>query len=118
MVVAMISPRHLDKDAEMVERKRGIPRDMTKAVLETVLEDRQEKKRLPAPEPPAGGISLRAASRKYGIANQTLSRWVKRGMVSVILRTENWLYVDEGKLGELIERYRQNPGQGKRTLIA
>ncbi len=40
---------------------------------------REKRKREPAPAPPSGSISLRAAERKYGVPNQTLSRWVQRG---------------------------------------
>ncbi len=72
--------------------------------------------RQPKPEPPDGGISLRSASRKYGIPHPTLSRWVKKGYVPILLRTRNELYVNDALLSQLIKRYRQNPGQGKNTI--
>lgn len=52
---------------------------------------------------PEGGIAIREAGRKYGINYSTLSRWVKRGWVSVILRTNNWTYIDEKSLLKAIE---------------
>jgi hypothetical protein len=116
MVGARITLERLDLDAEMVEREKGIPKEVSKVVLKTVIEDRQNHKRQPKPEPPTGGISLRAAERKYGIAHETLARWVKRGLIPILLRTPNWLYVDEAKLVEVIQRYKQNPGQGKKTI--
>jgi hypothetical protein len=116
MVGARITLERLDLDAEMVELKKGIPREVSKVVLATVIEDRQNHKRQPKPEPPEGGISLRAAERKYGIPNGTLCRWAKRGFIPILLRTKNWLYVDEAKLVEVIQRYKQNPGQGKKTI--
>lgn len=116
MVGARITLERLDLDAEMVEKKRGVPKEVSKVVLETVIEDRQNHKREPRPSPPEGGISLRAAERKYSIPAKTFSRWVTKGLIPVLLRTPNWLYVDEAKLIELIQRYRQNPGQGKKTI--
>jgi hypothetical protein len=116
MVGARITLERLDLDAEMVEKKRGVPKEVSKVVLETVIEDRQNHKRQPKPEPPEGGISLRAAERKHHIPCGTLCRWVQRGLIPVLLRTPNWLYVDEAKLVEVIQRYKQNPGQGKKTI--
>lgn len=55
-------------------------------------------KRQPRGPVPPGSISLREAARKYGIPNPTISRWVKRGLIKVILRTKNWLYIDESDL--------------------
>lgn len=52
---------------------------------------------------PKGGISIRAAARKYGINYSTLSRWAKRGWVNIIQRTANWTYIDEKSLVKAIE---------------
>lgn len=65
-------------------------------------------KRQPRPPAPEGGISLRAAARKYGLDNGTLSRWVSRGWVSIITRTPNWLYIDECNLIRVVRERRNN----------
>jgi hypothetical protein len=116
MVGARITLERLDLDAEMVEKKRGIPKEVSKVVLETVIEERQNHKRKPKPLPPEGGISLRAASRKYDLPVSTLSRWTSKGYVFILLHTKKEIYVDEAKLAEVIQRYKQNPGQGKKTI--
>jgi hypothetical protein len=116
MVGARITLERLDLDAELVEKKKGIPKEVSKVVLEAVIEDRQNHKRQPKQLPPEGGISIRSAGRKYGVDPTTISGWVQRGLIPVLLRTPNWLYVDEAKLVEVIQRYKQNPGQGKKTI--
>jgi hypothetical protein len=116
MVGARITLERIDADAEIVERKKGIPRGISKVVLETVIEERQNHRKQPKPSPPKGSISLMDAERNYGIAHQTLSRWVKRGLIPILLRTKNWLYVDEARLAEVVKRYRENPGQGRKTI--
>lgn len=55
---------------------------------------------------PEGGISLREAERKYNIDHSTLSRWVRRGWVKIIERTDNWLFISENSLIEAINKYR------------
>ena len=67
------------------------------------------------PQGPEGSISLRAASRKYGIHSGTLSRWRKKHSIPIILRTSNEMFVAEEKLLEVINLYKINPGQGKKT---
>jgi len=76
----------------------------------------ENHKRQPKPPAPEGGISLGAAARKYKIPNQTISRWVKRGLISFILETRNEKYINEAEFAELAKRYKQNPGQGKWTI--
>jgi len=68
------------------------------------------------PQGPEGSISLRAASRKYGIHSATLSRWRKKHSIPIILRTSNEMFVDEKRLLEVINIYKSNPGQGKKTI--
>lgn len=69
-----------------------------------------------APPAPEGGISLSAASRKYKIPHPTISRWVKRGLIPVLLRTSKELYIKDSVIREIAEQYKQNPGQGKKTI--
>ena len=88
-------------------------KDKLKMVIDTLANNRKRESAPPAPE---GGISLRAASRKYGIPNQTLSRWVKKGLIPTITRTRNELYADELALAEQAAEYLKNPGRGKWTI--
>ena len=62
-------------------------------------------RRQPAPPPPAGGICLREASRKYSVSHPTLSRRVKDGTLRVLARTKNWLYIDETELRKFLENH-------------
>lgn len=103
-------------DTTELARGTGLPAEDIDKVIRQIIAEKHNHKREPSPPPPTGGISLRAAERKYGIANETISGWVKRGLIPVLLRTRNWLYIDEARLVEVIQRYRQNPGQGKRTI--
>ena len=73
-------------------------------------------KRQPRPPAPEGGISLREAARKYGVHSPTISRWVKRGYINILLRTKNELYIDEAELAKVIKIYKESPGQGRITL--
>jgi len=83
-------------------------------LIETIAEERKRLKSEPAPQ---GGISLKNAEREYGINTGTLSRWVKKGLIPVLLRTKNWLYVDRSILEEVVIRYKKDPGRGKKTLL-
>lgn len=85
---------------------------------EAVNKLRNLPKRQPRPPAPEGGISLSAASRKYGVPHPTLSRWTKRGYIPVLLRTRKELYVKESALIEIIRIYKKDPGQGKKVLCS
>jgi hypothetical protein len=116
MTGARITLDRVDSDAEIVEQKKGIPRGISKVVLETVIEERQNHRRQPKPEPPEGGITLRAAERKYGISCATLSRWTTKGYIPVLLRTNKELYLHEEIVAKLATAYNQGRGQGKWTI--
>ena len=75
-----------------------------------------KKSREPAPDPPEGGITCLEAERLYGIHHGTISRWVKKGYVEIILKTKREVYVDKIQLENLIAYYKENPGQGRFTL--
>ncbi|OGN90742.1 MAG: hypothetical protein A2Z70_01300 [Chloroflexi bacterium RBG_13_48_17] len=71
------------------------------------------------PPPPPGSISIRAASRKYGVPSPTISRWVNKQLVPVVSETPNYKYIEEAALAEVVRKYREaGPGQGKQTLRA
>lgn len=73
--------------AEAVDKLRQLPKH-------------QRQPREPIPE---GSISLRAAGKKYGVHHTTIIKWVKKGLVPVVKRTPNWLYVDEESIRKLKE---------------
>ena|SRR4030067_2478331 len=76
-------------------------------------------KRQPPPPPPDGGISLSAATRKYGIAQGTISGWILKngkGYIPILLKTNKEVYIDETKLAEVVKTYLKSPGQGKKTV--
>lgn len=99
-----------------LSEKTGVPIGHTEKILKQMVEDHKERRRRHSPPPPVGSIALRVAERKYGIPSSTLCRWVKRGLIPIIDRTKNWLYVDETHLVRIVALYNTNPGQGKRTL--
>ncbi|MFA6307091.1 MAG: helix-turn-helix domain-containing protein [Patescibacteria group bacterium] len=84
---------------------------------ESLVKKMKEKPvRQPKPEPPVGGICINQASHKYDIPQQTLSRWVQRGLIPVLVETRNEKYVDESVLAERVRQYKANPGKGKRNF--
>lgn len=97
-------------------KETGVPTDHVERVVQQIIINKQNHKRQPKPPPPEGGISLRAAERKYGIKHETISLWIKRGYLPELLRTKNELYVEEGKLVKIIGIYLKSPGRGKRTI--
>ncbi len=97
-------------------RKRvGIP-DVEALLQKYGIEEKdklvKELKSLPvrqkAPPSPTGGISLREAERKYGVANSVISRWVQAGKIPVVKRTKNWLYIDEKYLVEFLKQRKKS----------
>ena len=65
---------------------------------------------------PDGGITYMEAERRYGIHHQTISRWVAKGYIDIILETRNEVYLNEAKLRDVIGIYLKSPGQGRYTL--
>jgi len=90
----------------------------TKLTPEILLEasENLRKSREPAPDPPECGISLSEAERRYGIQSQTISRWIQKNYLEVLLKTKREVFVDQIQLENLIGYYKQDPGQGKFTL--
>lgn len=59
-------------------------------------------------------ISLAAAGRKYGVPYQTISRWLKRGMIELLgYGPDKRVYVDEADVAYMTEIFKQRGGQGK-----
>lgn len=64
-------------------------------------------------------ISLSAASRKYAIPQQTLSRWAKAGYISKLGREGRKVLVDEADVAYRVEIYRRLGGaRGRRIFDA
>lgn len=112
----------------VTKERKWMPVKMVSEILngtakpkEQVEKLKEEINNLPNPrqpkEPtPEGGISIRAGGRKYDIYSPTISRWVEKGLIPVLLRTKNEVYIDEFVLSQLAKRYKQDPGRGKRTI--
>lgn len=63
------------------------------------------------------GILVSQASRKYNVTTATISRWIQRGLITVIKKTSRRTLIDEAEIAYLAEIYNTNPGQGKRTIL-
>lgn len=68
-------------------------------------------------ERPQGGIGIREAGRKYRISGKTISRWVSRGLIPVIMETPTVKYIDAKTMSEIAIRYKSDSGRGKRTVV-
>ena len=103
--------------SQEIAKKAGTKPAIALKVMVAMEEHINEKRRQPAPPPPEGGISIRAAGRKYNVDFRTISTWVKRGLVKVILETKNNKYIDEKSTKYLCTKYNSDPGRGKRTIF-
>lgn len=113
----MVTRKTLEKyvnEAEVIAEEINETPEVVTKVLRQVEVRIENGRRQPKPLIPEGGISLRAAERKYGVLHSTISRWVARGEIPVILRTDNWVYIDENALIKKIADYRKNPGKGRK----
>jgi len=62
------------------------------------------------------GISISAGGRKYSIKSSTISRWVTKGYIPVLSKTNREVYIDKNALEIIARKYLQDPGQGKKTV--
>jgi len=111
--------RSLEKlmvNAPKIAEEIKLSTEDVKKVFTQAMNHAENNKRKPAPPPPEGGISQSEGSRKYGVRQENISRWVSKGYIPVLLRTNREVYVDEAALAELVKRYQQDPGQGKKTI--
>lgn len=116
MVRAVIRDDQLDAETDKLAKVLNKPREEIRMVLKAMLEERKNNKRQPKPPPPERGICLRAAERKYGIGNRTLSAWAKLGYLPIIKRTKNELYIDEVRLVQIIDAYKSLPSGQRQTI--
>lgn len=73
-------------------------------------------KRQPAPPPPPGGISLREASRRHGIPDRSIGRWVKQGLIPILKTTRNEVYIDGDYFAKLVKKYKAHTGSKRRSM--
>lgn len=85
-------------------------------VLDDLLANSTTKKRVPAPPPPPGGIGLREAERKYGVAATTISGWRRKEWLRTLLDTRNTTYVDEKELLKLIKVFKPQAKRGTKAI--
>lgn len=73
----------------------------------------------PAPSARLGkvdGIGIREASRKYNVPNRTISRWVERGLIRVLVEPEKRgqaTLIYEPDLVAILPQYTGERGRGK-----
>jgi hypothetical protein len=78
--------------------------------------DNLTKRRL-APPPPVGGISIRAAERKYKIRSSTICGWIKSKLISTLGKGLKEIYIDESMIAKIAEKYHKANGRGNRAII-
>jgi hypothetical protein len=59
------------------------------------------------------GISISAAARKYQVPQQTISRWLQRGIIARIGMEKNRVLIDEADVAYCAEIRRNRPGAGR-----
>ena len=65
-------------------------------------------------------VTLRQAATRYGLNPATLSRWARRGLVTVIAASQGRghpITLDEHSVASIAQRYLRNPGKGKATAV-
>lgn len=60
-------------------------------------------------------IGISEAARKYGIHQQTLSRWKDKGLVKVLNQVGQKILLDEATVAHMVSYYLSRPGKGRRT---
>ncbi|MFA5389143.1 MAG: hypothetical protein WC312_05245 [Candidatus Omnitrophota bacterium] len=108
----------LSSISDRIADAAGTSEEVVRKVLDAAKTDIISRRRQPAPPPPEGGISIRAAGRKYKIDFRLISSWTKRGLITVLLETPNNKYINENQVAELAKKYKSDPGRGKRTVFA
>jgi len=78
-----------------IAQEAGTDLETAQRVMEAIKERINKNHRHPRDPAPEGSISLRAAARKYGIPQPTISYWCKTGKIIILKKTVNWTYIDE-----------------------
>lgn len=101
-----------------IAEETKLPAEAVEKVIQQIIANKSNHKRELKPPAPVGGIAIRSAARIYKIHSATISRWVTRGLIPILLRTKNEVYIDESVIKEIAKRYKASPGRGKRTIVA
>lgn len=108
--------RLLNKSPELASAA-GASEKLVRKILEMAEKDVISRRRQPAPPAPEGGISIRAAGKKYKIPFQTISQWVQTGALKSLKRTKNALYIKESDIAGIATKYKQHHGRGKKAIF-
>ncbi len=76
-----------------------------------------KKRPEPDPIPTDGTITIGEAARQNNIPHSTVSRWIKRGLITVKHYTRNGRYVEPADVKAVADKYKTDPGRGKRTAL-
>jgi predicted site-specific integrase-resolvase len=60
-------------------------------------------------------IGIGEASRKYKIAQPTISRWVQKGYITIIEQEGQKVLINEADVARMAAFYASRPGRGRRT---
>ena len=61
-------------------------------------------------------IHISEAARQYEIPQQTVSRWVQQGIISIIGKEMNRILIDRADMAYCAYIKKNNPGQGRRLF--
>jgi len=115
MVQAKTLEKFISQSPEIAQAA-GTDPATARRIMEAIEERIKSNRRHPAPQPPVGGISIRAASRKYGMRHTTIVRWVKEGFIPVILETKNEKFINEKITIAIIHKFKSFTGEGRKTI--
>lgn len=122
----------MDPHLLALEQEAGIPAALWQALRDDPERERVESakppefltdskgERMPWPSP-GTRIGLAEAARKYGVPHPTLSRWAKRGEITVLERPERNgfpMQVDERSIYDAVRWKTLNPDKGQNPLAA
>jgi len=103
----MVTKRTLEKyvtEAEVIAEEINETPELVTKVLRQIEVRIENGRRQPKPPAPEGGICVRKAAEKYGISRTTVSRWARKGLIKIMQRTDNWLYLNERSLQTYLDQ--------------
>ena len=60
-------------------------------------------------------LGIGEAARKYGLKQQTVSRWIQKGLIKILSKQGQKVFIDEADIAYQAAIYNEHPGQGRRT---
>lgn len=115
MITQKVLERYMNEAVEIAREAETAP-EVAERVMKAIENHIVKNRRRRAPPPPEGGITLNQAGGKYGIAPQTIHRWAKMGIIPILSKTMNCVYVDAKATENAAKKYLAAPGRGKRTV--